>query len=144
MLLWMHHFFLNAYMMYVWMIFFFLWENAFMKSWTFSFWKYIYEWMIFLDLFFFSFHMYACIICFWECIYKWNFWKCVYDVRNSRYSQADFVPLKIQAWKSIFYFLSNFPFFLIITWMDARNCNFQNSLMICMNVCSTLYFFFQW
>jgi len=80
---------------------FFLWENAFMKFWTFSFWKCIYEFMIFfnayivyvwmilfyfmrkciyeildffflivhlwmddffLDLFLFSFHMYACII----------------------------------------------------------------------------------
>ena len=163
----MHDFFLNAHMMYVWMIFF-LWENAFMKSWTFSFWKWIYECMIFfeciysvslndfilfyekmhlwnfglfllentfmngwffLDLFLFSFHMYAHIF-FLECIYKWNFWECVYDVRNSRkvykrfcecirrYSQADFVSLKIQAWKSIFYFLSNFLFFLIThEWM---------------------------
>jgi len=63
----------------------------------------------FLDLFLFSFHMYACIIFFLECIYKWNFWECVYDVLNSRkvykrfcecirrYSQADFVSLKIQA-----------------------------------------------
>jgi len=153
-----------SFWMHIWCMFeyFFLWENAFMKFWTFSFWKCIYECMIFFeyiysvclndfilfyekmhlwnfglflfedtfmngwffsDLFLFSFHMYACIIFFWECIYKWNFWECIYDVRNSRkvykrfcecirrYSQADFVPLKIQAWKSIFYFLSNFPFF---------------------------------
>jgi len=184
MLLWMHDFFLNAYMMYVWMIFFlwenafmkswtfsfwkciyecmiffnayivhvwkifsknnafmnawflfeyiydvclndfFLWENAFMKSWTFCFWKYIYEWMIFLDLFLFSFRMYACIIFFWECIYKWNFWECVYDVRNSRYSQADFIPWKIQAWKSIFFSFKFSIFFNNNAWMDAWNCNF--------------------
>jgi len=92
-------FFWNAYIIYVWMIF--LWENAFMKFWIFSFRKCIYKCMIFfLDLFLFSFNMYACI----------NFFENAYingifgmHVRNSRkmhkrfcecihrYSQVDFV-----------------------------------------------------
>jgi len=141
--------------------YFILWKNEFMKFLTFSFWKYIYEWMIFfLDLFLFSFHMYACIIFFWECIYKWNFWECVYDVRNSRkvykrfcecicrYSQADNTSMKI-------YFLFSFKFsiFLIITheWMlEIVISKFFNDMHECLlyivfffndNLCSNVFFF---
>jgi len=126
-------FFFNAYMMYVWSNFFY--EK--MHLWNFGLFLFKNAWFFF-RFFLFSFNMYACIIFFWECIYKWNFWECIYDVRNSRkmhkrfcecihrYSQADFVPLKIHAWKSIFYFLLNFSIFFLNgnAWMDARNCNF--------------------
>jgi len=160
----MHDFFLNAYMMYVWRIFFFLWENAFMKFWTFSFWKCIYECMIFFNAYivhvwkiFSKKNAFMNAWFLFECIYKWNFWECIYDVRNSRrvykrfcecmrrYSQADFVPLKIHAWKSIFYFLSNFPFFLIITheWMlEIVISKFFNDMHECLLYIVFFFYFF--
>jgi len=118
-------FFLNAYIVYVWMILFYFMRKCIYEILDFFFLK-IHLWMDdffcgFIFIFFSYVYMHNI---FWECTYKWNFLECVYDVRNSRkvykrfcecirrYSQVDFVPLKIQAWKSIFYFLSNFPFFL--------------------------------
>ena len=85
MLLWMHDFFLNAYMMYVWMIFF-LWENAFMKSWTFSFWKCIYECMIFFN----AYIVHVCKILF-------------YFMRRCIYEILDFFFLKIHLWMDGFF-----------------------------------------
>jgi len=76
--LWMHDFFLNAYIMYIMYVlmiffygkihlwrrdFFFLFENAFMNAW------------FFLNAYNFFFL---------ECIYKWNFWECIYNVQNVR------------------------------------------------------------
>jgi len=70
--LWMYDFFLNAYIMYVWMIFF-------MKFWTFSFWKCIYECMIFFN----AYIMYVWMIFLWENAFM-KFWtfsfsKCIYE-----------------------------------------------------------------
>jgi len=70
--LWMYDFFLNAYIMYVWMIFF-------MEFWTFSFWKCIYECMIFFN----AYIMYVWMIFLWENAFMkfltFSFWKCIYE-----------------------------------------------------------------
>jgi len=64
--LWMYDFFWNAYIMYVYMILFYLWENTIMKFWTFCFWKCNYE---ILDFLFLKMHLWMYDF-FLECIYN--------------------------------------------------------------------------
>ena len=130
----MNDFFMRKYI-YEDMIFFntyimheriFFWKNVFMNAW------------FVLDLFWFFFWIWM--------------WECIYDVQNSRkihkrfcecihrYLQADFVPLKIPAWKSMFLFSFEIFIFLIVMHEWMFKIVIFNFLMICMNVCSTLYF----
>jgi len=65
---------------------FFLWENEFMKSWTFSFWKWIYECMIFFN----AYIMYVWMILF-------------YFMRRCIYEILDFFFLKMHLWMHGFF-----------------------------------------
>jgi len=112
--LWMYVFCWNVYIMYVGIFFYekmhswnfglFLFENAFMNGWFFFeciynvynvcmddfFYGKIHLWR--RDFFLFEnafmntwfFWMHKIIIFFLECIYKWNFWECIYNVQNVR------------------------------------------------------------
>ena len=75
-------FWMHIWCMFEW--FFFLWENAFMKSWTFSFWKCIYECMIFFN---------AYIVHVWM-----NFL-----MRKYIYEILDFFFLKMHLWMHEFF-----------------------------------------
>jgi len=64
--------------------------------------KSIYECMIFLRFIFVFFNMHAKKNL--ECIYKWNFWECVYIVQNARKIHKIFCECTyIDTWKSMFF-----------------------------------------
>jgi len=114
--------------------FFFLWENVFMKFWTFSFWKCIYECMIFFlnacmsEWFYFilweNAFMKFWAFSFWKCIYECMiFFECIYSVcwmilfyfmRKCIYEILDFFFLKIPLWMDDFFWIY-FCFLFICT-----------------------------
>jgi len=109
--------------------------------------------IFFLDLFLFSFHMYACIIFFENAYINVIFGnaytmyeileKCIRDFVNA---YIDIHKLILFLWKYrhenlFFCFLFEFSIFLIVMHEWMLEIVIFNFLMICMNICSTLYFF---
>ena len=110
--LWMHGFF-NAYIMYVWMNFSFMRKciyeciyNVCLNE-SFFYKKSIYECMIFFRfIFIFLIWMHAKKKL--ECIYKWNFWECIYIVQNARKIHKIFCECIYRCMKIYVFLIFNF------------------------------------
>jgi len=76
-----------------------------------------------------------------ECIYKWNFWECIYIVQNAKKIHKILCEYIYRCMKIYVFLIFNF---FLISWMVMHEwileIIFLIFLMICMNECSTFYF----